>query len=251
MPYDDTNRSNDVEFHQVEYGERVIRFTLERKNVKNVNLHIKPDMTVAVSANPSVPFEFVMDFVKRKAPWIVKNVHYFRDVQSDNEREREYVSGESFQFLGKQYRLRVEEAQDEGIKLDGGFIYLRVKDVAATSRKRDIFEQWMREQANVVFSESLEKVYSSLQKYDIPKPEIQIRTMKARWGSCLRDSHAILLNFELIKAPKYCIEYVVLHELTHFLHKDHNERFYGFLSALMPDWEKRKALLDEEIVRDL
>ncbi|SHK59127.1 M48 family metallopeptidase [Alicyclobacillus tolerans] len=251
MPYEDTNKSSGVEVHQVEYGEQVIRFTLERKNVKHVNLHIKPDMTVAVSANPSVPLEFILGFVERKAPWIVKNVHYFRDVQPESERKREFVSGESFQYLGKQYRLRVEEAQDEGVTLDGGFIYLRVKNVTDTVRKKNLFDQWMREQANVVFSESLEKVYSSLQKYDISKPQIQIRTMKARWGSCLRDSHAILLNFELIKAPKYCIEYVVLHELTHFLHKNHNERFYGFLSALMPDWEKRKAILDEEIVRDL
>jgi len=69
--------------------------------------------------------------------------------------------------------------------------------------------------------------------------------MKARWGSCLRDSQAILLNFELIKAPKYCIDYVVLHELIHFVHKNHDQKFYSFLTSLMPDWKKRKAILDE------
>lgn len=251
MPYDDIKRPVYVEMHQVEYGDNVISFLVERKNVKNVNLHIKPDMTIAVSANPNVPIEFIHDFVKRKAPWIVKNVHFFKGVQSECQRKRELVSGESFQYLGKQYRMRVEENDTEEVVLDGGFIYLRVNDKADTRRKANLFNQWFRERASTVFSEVLEKMYSSFQKYEVVKPEIRIRTMKARWGSCLRKSNAILLNFELIKAPKYCIEYVILHELTHFLHRNHDERFYSFITALMPDWEKRKAILDEEIIRGL
>ena len=88
-------------------------------------------------------------------------------------------------------------------------------------------------------------------KYQVPKPRIMIRIMKARWGSCWKVANTILLNFELIKAPKYCIEYVVLHELIHFLHRNHDQQFYVFLSALMPDWKQRKAILDEEVVREL
>jgi len=80
------------------------------------------------------------------------------------------------------------------------------------------------------------------------KPLIDTRIMKIRWGSCLRAKNTILLNLEIIKAPKYCIDYVVLHELIHFVHKEHNSKFYELLSVLMPDWKKRKALLDEEIV---
>lgn len=75
--------------------------------------------------------------------------------------------------------------------------------------------------------------------------------MKARWGSALLDSNTVLLNLDLIKAPKHCIDYVVLHELVHFKYNDHSDKFYNMLYALMPEWEKRKAILDEEIVRDL
>lgn len=75
--------------------------------------------------------------------------------------------------------------------------------------------------------------------------------MKARWGSALTDKKTILLNAELIKDPKYCIDYVVLHELIHFKYNNHSEKFYQMLYSLMPDWEKRKAILDEEIVKDL
>ena len=75
--------------------------------------------------------------------------------------------------------------------------------------------------------------------------------MKARWGSCDNGKQNIILNFDLIKAPKYCIDYVVLHELLHFMYKNHNKDFYDFLTALMPDWTYRKEILDEEIIREV
>ena len=240
-----------MEIHQVEFGGKVIPFILERKPVKNVNLHIKPDMTVMVSANEKVPLDFILGFVKQKAAWILKNIQFFEDVQPEVQSEKEYVSGESFKYLGKQYRLRVEESEAEGVKYYRGFIYLYVKDKQDFKRKQKLFEMWLRNRAEIVFNESLEKMYALVQKYNVKKPKLMIRTMKARWGSCLRDSHAILLNFELIKAPKYCIDYVVLHELIHFIYKNHDHQFYSFLSALMPDWKKRKAILDEEVVREL
>lgn len=240
-----------MEKHQIEYGGKVIPFTLERKNVKNVNLHIKPDMTIMVSANERVPLEFILNFVKEKAPWIIKNVHFFEEVQPETQSEKVFVSGESFKYLGKQYRLRVEECETEEVKYFRGFIYLYVKDKKDRKRKENLYGRWLRGRAEVIFNESLEKMYSLVEKYSVKKPVILIRTMKARWGSCLLDSNTILLNFDLIKAPKYCIDYVVLHELIHFLYKNHDHQFYNFLSALMPDWKQRKAILDEEVVRGL
>lgn len=240
-----------MEMHQVEFGGKVIRFALERKNVKKVNLHIKPDLTIMVSANENVPLDFILNFVRQKASWILKNIRYFEDVQPEIQREKEYVSGESFKYLGKQYRLKVEESETEGVKYNPGFIYLYVRDKTDTKRKEKLFRGWLRNRAEIIFNESLDKMYGLIQKYDVKKPQLMIRTMKARWGSCLRDSNAILLNYELIKAPKYCIDYVVLHELIHFLYRNHDHQFYSFLSALMPDWKQRKAILDEEVVREL
>jgi len=88
-------------------------------------------------------------------------------------------------------------------------------------------------------------------KYGVGKPHLEIRVMKARWGSAQINNNTILINTELIKAPKYCIDYVILHELIHFKYNNHSENFYNMLFTLMPDWEKRKKILDEEIVREL
>lgn len=241
-----------MERYQIEYANKMIDFVVKRKKVKNVNLHVKPDMTIEVTANERVPIEFITDFVKSKGSWILKHVGNFKDVQSIKQSEREYVSGESFKYLGKQYRLRVQEAlEEEVVKYFRGFIYLYVKDTNNFNKKAKLMDEWYRDRAKIIFNESLEKMYPLIQKYGVEKPNIDVRLMKARWGSALIDNNTILLNSELIKAPKYCIDYVVLHELIHFKYNNHSEKFYQMLFTLMPDWEKRKLILDEEIVREI
>lgn len=241
-----------MEKHQIEYANNIIDFIIKRKKVKNVNLNVKPDMTIEVTANDKVPLDFISDFVKSKGSWILKNVGEFKDVQPLKQSEREYVSGETFKYLGKQYRLRVQQSmKDEIVKYFRGFIYLYVKNTENVSRKAKLMDEWYREKAQMTFNESLEKVYPWVQKYGVKKPNVDVRIMKARWGSALTEKNTILLNAELIKAPKYCIDYVVLHELIHFKYNDHSENFYQMLYSLMPDWEKRKAILDEEVVKDL
>ena len=241
-----------MEKHQIEYASKVIEFVVKRKNVKNVNLNVKPDMTIEISANEKVPINFIYDFVKSKGSWIIKNVGYFKDVQPMKRSEREYVSGETFRYLGRQYRLRVEKAEkEETVKYFRGFIYMYVNDLENRTRKENLLEQWYREKSHLNFNESLEKMYPLVKKYGVVKPEIDIRLMKARWGSALTDKNTILLNSELIKAPKFCIDYVVLHELTHFKYNNHSDNFYQMIYSLMPDWEKRKEILDEEIVKEL
>lgn len=241
-----------MERYTIEYANKMIDFVVKRKKVKNVNLHVKPDMSIEVTANERVPIEFITDFVKSKGSWILKHVGNFKDVQSIKQSEREYVSGESFKYLGKQYRLRVQEAlEEEVVKYFRGFIYLYVKDTNNFNKKAKLMDEWYRDRAKIIFNESLEKMYPLIQKYGVEKPNVDVRLMKARWGSALIDNNTILLNSELIKAPKYCIDYVVLHELIHFKYNNHSEKFYQMLYSLMPDWEKRKNILDEEIVKDL
>ncbi|MEK4886020.1 SprT family zinc-dependent metalloprotease [Bacillus sp. FSL W8-1127] len=240
-----------MEKHQIEYANKIIDFVVKRKKVKNVNLNIKPDMTIEVTANDRVPLDFICDFVKTKGAWILKNVKTFQDVQPYRQSEREYVSGETFKYLGKQYRLRVIQAEKEKVKYFRGFIYLYVKNTENVNRKAKLMDEWYREKAQKTFHESLDKMFPLVQKYGVEKPNMDLRSMKARWGSALTEKNTILLNTELIKAPKYCIDYVVLHELIHFKYNDHSDNFYKMLYSLMPDWEKRKAILDEEVVKDL
>ncbi|OEF97569.1 M48 family metallopeptidase [Desulfuribacillus alkaliarsenatis] len=242
-----------MEKHSVTYGTKEIQFQLIRKNIKNINLNVKPDMSISISASGKVPLDYIYQFVKEKAPWIVRNVGFFKEVQAEHTSIKEYVSGESFKYLGKQYRLKVIEsdAEVESVKYYRGFIELKVKDKKNHAKKEKLVTAWFKEKAELNFADSLNRVYPIIEKQGVPKPEIQIRTMKARWGSCIKDKNIIVLNFELIKAPKFCIDYVVLHELIHFKYQNHDATFYELLTLLMPDWKQRKAILDEEVVREL
>lgn len=240
-----------MEKHQIHYGTQPIDFWIERKDVKNVNLNIKPDMRIVVSANEKVPLSFIYDFVKSKGSWVLKNVKQFEEVCPLKQSEREYISGESFKYLGKQYRLRVEQSAEESVKYFRGFIYVHVQNPSNRSKKAKLVDAWYKEKAYKVFEESLNKMSALIGKYGVGKPHLEIRVMKARWGSAQINNNTILINTELIKAPKYCIDYVILHELIHFKYNNHSENFYNMLFSLMPDWEKRKKILDEEIVREL
>ena len=240
-----------MKIYEVIWRGHIIQFELKRKNVRNINLNLKPDMTIMVSANERVPIEVIQDFVKSKAAWIVKNTSYFDNAKPEGGKEKEYVSGETFKYLGRQIRLKVTEDAYDDIRYSRGFLQLTVKDKASVTRKEALVQQWFRERAKKIFREVLDKTFPIVEKHGVKKPVINIRSMKARWGSCVKDKSIIILNSELIKAPKYCIEYVVLHELVHFIYSNHSADFFGFLASLMPDWQERKRTLDEEVIRSL
>lgn len=237
--------------HEITYGRHKIEYTLTRKNVSNINLNLKPNLLVEVSANRDVPIEKINQFVRKKASWILKNKEYFKKTLPEAKFEHEYVSGETFKYLGRQYRLKVIESKEESVKCQRGFFNLSTKDKNNLTRKSKLMKQWYREKSLIVFNDSLERIYKMVKKYDIEKPNISMRLMKARWGSCIENKKTILLNTELIDAPKFCIDYVILHELIHFKHRNHDEKFYYMMDALMPDWNKRKEILDLEVVKNL
>ena len=100
-----------------------------------------------------------------------------------------------------------------------------------------------------VFAESLDK---TIKKTGLPfMPEIKVKHMISRWGSCVVNKKLIVLNSVLIYAPKFCIDYVVLHELLHFENPNHDKKFYQSLTANMPDWQECKKLLDEVVIREI
>ena len=143
----------------IEFGGKKIEFELQRKHIKNINLLVKPDMKIIVSANESVPLEFIFDFIKGKAPWILRNVGYFKDTKLEHQVKREYVSGETHKYLGKQYRLVVNEVLPEGVKYFQGFIQLNVRDKANFVRKERLLYEWFRTKAEKIFQESFDRIY--------------------------------------------------------------------------------------------
>lgn len=112
-------------------------------------------------------------------------------------------------------------------------------------------EDWYEARSEVIFVDSLKKMYELIKPYNIDFPHLNIRKMKSRWGSCQPRGNRITLNSTLIMTPRDCIDYVTLHELIHFIYKNHNDDFYSLLNILMPDWRNKKKILDEVIIKEV
>ena len=212
-----------------------ILFYLERKPVKNLNLRVRKDGSVWVSADPGVPCEEIDAFVASKAPYIQKALDHFHKMAQYRPQPKQYVSGEAFNILGRGLRLQVTQAAKDSISAYGVYIHLAVRDLHEIERSRGGAGGGGGGGARGPAG----------RRYGAQKPSLRIRDMETRWGSCLAKKGIITLNKRLLEAPRHCIEYVVMHELCHLVHPNHSRQFYAFLSMLMPDWKERKQYLDK------
>lgn len=223
---------------------RRICYNLERKTVKNLNLRIRKDGNIFVSANDDVSFEEIDEFVCSKASYILNAIAKFEEIVKYKPKPKQYVSGETFYIQGRGLRLQLSQASKDFITSDGVYIYLAVRDPTDFEQKCRTVSRFLDQQCKAVFGEIIDELYPMFRKYGVERPILRIRDMETRWGSCLVKKGIITLNKRLLEAPRNCIEYVVMHELCHFIHPNHSKQFYSFLTTLMPDWKERKQFLD-------
>lgn len=209
-----------------------------KKDVKNITLKVRPNGEAILTAPNSASDEHIKFIMQKRAKWISQKRAFFASFKTP---QKEYVSGEDFRYLGRSYRLKVVQSKEECVKLQRGYLELFVKDKSDLERKKKLVYEWYNEKAMLYFFNILQG-FNKIVKQDIKN--VKIRQMKTRWGSCNPYKSYINLNIELIKKPKACIEYVVFHELVHLLYPDHSKKFYDYLTLYMPDWQKRKEILE-------
>lgn len=223
-----------------------IEYTLERKQIKNINLRIKNDGSVYVSAAPVVPLSVIEKFVAEKKEYIINATDTFNN-QRTEVYEMQYASGENVTLLGKNLRIMIMKDSKEYVESDGIYVFIHVKRPDYYNRKKNLFIQWMNKQCCEVFDEIMREVYKKFIPYGIEFPQLKLRNMTSRWGSCHTQKRIITLNKRLIEAPKCCIEYVIFHEFCHFIHPNHSKDFYTLLNVMMPEWKDNKKLLETRI----
>lgn len=226
----------------------MFEYTLVRKKVKNINLRIHPDGTISVSASPGVSVQTIEKFLDSQNEYILEALSKFNEKRKWEITEKKYVSGESFYLLGRQLRLIVKESNRNHIEEDGVYLTLECKNPEKYALKKRLIEKFFEQQCLEIFSMLVNKNYPQFQKYGINYPNLKIRGMKSRWGSCIPTKNQVTLNSNLIHFTERCIEYVVIHEFCHFRYPNHSKDFYSFMSVLMPDWKKRKNELDNTVL---
>lgn len=224
------------------FGSQSFDYSVEFSSRKTLEISVNPDSSVVIKAPINTKKDVLNDKIKKRAYWILKQKEYFNSF-SKTEVNKKYFSGSSLYYLGKQYRLKIVEAKHEEVKLFRGFIYVYTKDKKDNTSIEKLLDNWYLEHAKKYFNKLLLKQYEKVKKYELLLPELKVRKLAKRWGSCTKDGR-IILNIELIKVSSLCIEYVLMHELCHLKYYNHDKKYYDFLELLMPDWEKRKTRLE-------
>lgn len=222
---------------------RGISYELERKNVKNINLRIRSDCSVYVSANIHVADSVIEGFLQKKSQYIFSSLDKYAEIAKYAVDSHNYHTGESFRYLGKDLRLVVTQGKNN-VSSDGVYLTISVTDDDDNILKEKLINKWYDKQCRDVFVEIISDIYPIFQKYGVVMPRLTIRNMCSRWGSCQPKRGIITLNKRLIETPRNAVEYVVMHEFVHFLYPNHSTKFYEMLTTLIPDWKVRKKHLE-------
>ncbi len=229
----------------VQFGTATIRYTVSfSPRRKKATIAVYPDTNVAVTVPTGTTHDSVLDLVQKKAPWILEQLGVFEHLAMFDASKR-YVGGETFLYLGRQYRLKIAVGgKKQSVKLVGGYFEVTIPEDMRPELDsvRHALCAWYKEHAMQRVCDVV-RIYAQRLRLDPPK--VTIRHQLKRWGSCTKDG-TLNINLLIIMAPMSQVEYVVAHELCHLRYKDHSSEFWDLLRLVMPDYEIRKERLRRE-----
>lgn len=223
----------------IQYGATTIDYGIEYAQRKTLSICVNPDGFVYIKAPIDATLEAVRQKVHKRANWILRQKRFFESFGIPTTK-RQYISGESHLYLGRQYMLKVKESDVNAVHYHNNIIEIECR------HKKDagvLLQTWYRQRANIKFLEYAKPIIEQFSVYGVKPQSLSIKKMEKRWGYCTTDGH-ISLNPRLICAPRCCIEYVITHELCHLIHRNHTKEFYALLTKEMPHWEKWKNKLE-------
>lgn len=226
-----------------------VEYDLQYKNVKRINLRVHRDGRVSVSVNRFVAQRQIDSFLVQNADFILQTMEKFRKMREAGDgmalgKDRKYQDGDILYLGGEQYRLRVVHGSRETVEEIGNVLLLTQKDVENAERRKRMMDKFLTERCRSRIETLCRRVYPEFEKMGVDWPEIRIRSMVSRWGSCHPTKGILTFARQLVEVPECCMEYVVVHEFAHFIHPDHSPGFHRFMSAMMPDWKERRNLLN-------
>lgn len=226
------------------YGDNRIPYqvTVDETRRSRVAIHVNPDGTVAVDAPPGFSDDSIRAAVQKRARWVVGHVSEARERYA-HVRPKEYVSGEQVLYLGRRYMLKVisVDGKPGPAKLLGNRLEVQTAKASPDDIKGRI-RAWYRVTGRDYLARRIGHLANTLPWVD-KAPSFRLLEMSRQWGSC-SPSGEIIINPHLVKAPRDCVDYVLIHELAHLKHHDHGPAFWKLIDVHASDWRKSKYHLD-------
>lgn len=226
----------DVNKKVVQCRKYPITYTLVTKQVKNINMRISSKGEVVVSANPFVPMDKIDDFVSSKVSWIVKHQKSMQERS-----QKSMIDDKHIVLFGNSLKIRKTTGKYNHVSYDKDTLYVQCREQADPEK---VIRQFLDKMCRDVFLDIATLTFRSLSDYHLEFPDVKIRDMKSRWGSCTPAKNSITLNRKLIHYPFEFIEYVVLHEFVHFIQPNHSKAFYNIIENYMPDYKTRMEMVN-------
>lgn len=230
----------------IQFGSKKIDFLVAYSARKTLGITVTSDSVVLVKAPIDSSLDKIKEKLLKKAPWILKQQSFFLSFYPRTP-ARKYIGGETHLYLGRQYLLRIE---NDKLKFKNEKVVLKGKSLTVYTNEKDnvqlLVEIWYFQKAKEKFNQIAIVLFERfVKRYNLSFTtyHLSLRKMPTRWGSCTPKGK-IILNPELIKAPRGCIEYVIVHELCHLIYHDHTQKFIDLQTKEMPDWEKWKSKLE-------
>ncbi|GHV93340.1 metal-dependent hydrolase [Spirochaetia bacterium] len=216
-----------------------------KKPIKNMHLYVKPpNGKVTVSAPLNMSDDAIERFVRTKSSWVKNQVKKF-DTQP-RQSEREYISGETLYVWGKQYFLLIEHGTGKNsLVLSGDKAVLTVREESTVLQRDNFVQEWYR---SLLKQETARLLPKWEDRTGLKCDSWQTKYMISRWGTCNIQKRKIWLNLQLAKKTPECLEYVIIHELLHFVEKHHNDNFISLMDKYMPYWRETKRALNGQIL---
>ena len=200
------------------YNNKKYDIVIEKKRTtKNTYLRVKDDMKIHITTNILTSNRFIEKFI---------NDNYESVIRMIDRQDKKKEANTGFRYLGKKYDIVYTDTKK--IILGENKVFL--------NKNIDI-DKWYKKQAKEIFKEELDRLYDEY-CYEIPYPNLRIRKMTSRWGVCNTKSKTITLNLELIKRDLKYLDYVIVHELSHFIEANHSSKFWQLVEDNYKDYKK-------------
>ncbi|MDQ2085427.1 SprT family zinc-dependent metalloprotease [Herbivorax sp. ANBcel31] len=230
----------------VKFGTRIIKYDVSHKDRKTMEISVEPPDKVFVIAPCGTDEKIIQKKVKSKGSWIVQKLFTFKSMEY-RKIQREFVNGESFMYLGRNYSLQIhinDKIKNADVKLYRGKFYvtLQKKDEKLI---KNAMKNWYREKTS-------EKVMERIKYYEHffrkKTTGVKVRDQQKRWASCT-STNELLFNWRCVMAPSHVLDYIVVHEMCHMYYKNHSNEFWDMISNVLHDYERRKEWLKNYGVR--
>jgi len=221
-------------------GNIELNYQLLRKDIRNINMRISREGNLIVSAPLKISQKLIDDVLISKSNWIIKKIEHMKKRQNIfGSNQIEIISGQDYYFFGKKYKILVELSMNNSININSkkSIVHVKSKNITNNSKLRRLFIDWEDDQFKNQILSIITYYDHMLKKYKLKIKEVRIKNMKSCWGNCFPNRGIITINKRLLNYDKKCLEYVVVHELAHFVYANHSKEFYNLIEFYLPTYK--------------